>query len=142
MRTHAALHALEPRNSLDQASPAMSSEVPPSPKSQVLSSPEKSSPVRAVLIGAACIAGVHALNVFKADDRYPVRVEYELVKTCVTGSESYLDRNLYRVKEERCLCALEATTPKISYASYQKSRNNFNAAFNESVQTCVKKGRS
>lgn len=104
--------------------------------------PKKASFSTGLMVGAACIGGAYSFGLLGSDSRYPVRVEYEITKTCVDGGDAPLFQRAYLAKQERCLCALEETMKKVPYAKYQKSTSSFVSTFRESATACKDKGRS
>lgn len=123
--------------------PADDSAPQPSPAAQQATTPpKKASFGKGVMVGAACIGGAYSFGLFGSDSRYPVRVEYEITKTCVDGGDAPLFQRAYLAKQERCLCALEETMKKVSYEKYQKSTSSFVSTFRESAAACKDKGRS
>ncbi len=94
-----------------------------------------------VIVGAASVAGAHWIGLF-APDRYPLRTEYEIVKTCVDAGGAPLLRQSYLDKLERCQCSLEATMKKVSYEKFEAKSNEFMSTFQVSTEICRKKGRS
>lgn len=95
-----------------------------------------------LLVGTACVAGAYATGVLGTENRYPIRVEYELARACVDGGEARLPYETYLAKQERCLCTLEETIKKVSYDKYKKSASEFVSAFREAAPACKGKGRS
>jgi len=93
-------------------------------------------------LGAAVAVGAHALGVFGTEDRYPLRVEYELAKACIDGGGARLSQAAYLSKQEQCLCTLEATMKKIPFDEYKKSAAEFVSSFRTIAPTCASKGRS
>lgn len=93
-------------------------------------------------MGAALVVGAHAAGVFGAEERYPLRVEYEIAKACVDGSNARLPHDSYLAKQEQCLCTLEAVMKKISYEKYKQSTTEFAATFRKVAPACIGKGRS
>lgn len=115
---------------------------PPPSAQQTAFPPKKASFGKGMMVGAACIGGAYSFGLFGSDSRYPVRVEYEITKTCIDGGDSPLFQRAYLAKQERCLCALEETMKKVPYEKYQKSTSSFVSAFRESAAACKDKGRS
>lgn len=95
-----------------------------------------------ILVGAACVAGLHALRSSWEESRYPLRIEYELAKACIDGGSARLSRELYLAKQEQCLCTIEAATKKISYDEFKESTDKFVSTFRKLSSTCGNKGRS
>lgn len=110
------------------------------PKSENEGKPKGSSYGKGVLVGTVCALGFNWV-VSGSDDRYPIRVEYELARACIDGSGSLLSRDSYLAKQERCLCTLEATMKEVSYKEYKKSDTEFLSKFRNFAPKCAK-GRS
>ncbi len=119
----------------------MSSDDDPKPVA-VTQPPKRGSFGKGLLVGAACvgIAG-YAMGAFEAENRYPLREEYELAKTCIDGGNTYLSRSQYLAKQEQCLCALEGVLQKVTYEEYQKAEDKFISAFRNYSAACANKGR-
>ena len=109
--------------------------------SQSATPPSRTSFGTMVFVGAASIAGAYSSGLF-TPDRYPLRTEYEIVKTCVDGGVVALSRQHYLDKLERCQCSLEATMKKVSHEELLKKENDFMSVFQTSTEVCRKKGRS
>jgi hypothetical protein len=97
---------------------------------------------KGILVAAVVAAGVHAAGVFGTEDRYPLRVEYELAKACIDGGGARLSHAAYLAKQEQCLCTLEATMKKVPFDKYKKSAAEFVSSFRTIAPTCADKGRS
>lgn len=93
-----------------------------------------------VAVGIGVVAA-KSLGGSDAENRYPLRTEYEIAKSCTDSSGSSLYRNDYLTKQEWCLCALENTTNKVSYAQYSSDYRKFSETFVKSINTCKKSGR-
>lgn len=74
-------------------------------------------------------------------NRYPMKVEYELVNTCLNSNIRSLTRASYSRKQEICLCAVEATAANLSYASMRGNPQTYLLALSHSVDTCNEGGR-
>jgi hypothetical protein len=115
----------------------------PSPSvQQTATPPKKASFGKGVMVGAACIGGAYSFGWFGSESRYPVRVEYEIARTCVDGGDAPLFPKAYLAKQERCLCALEETMKAVPYEKYRKNTSLFVSTFRESAAVCKDKGRS
>lgn len=77
----------------------------------------------------------------KFEDRYPLRVEYELAKTCVDGSGFRMSRAQYLIQQEQCLCSLEASMKDITFEEFKKTSKQFFSAFEKHKAVCENKGR-
>lgn len=103
--------------------------------------PKKGSVGKKILVGAACVAGIVAIRSTGTDDRYPLRVEYELAKACIDGGYARFSRELYLAKQEQCLCMLERTTKRVNYDEFKESKDQFFATFSKFSGECANKGR-
>lgn len=95
--------------------------------------------------GKGVLAGVFGLSVVnyivQSEDRYPLRVEYELAKTCIDGSGFRMSKDQYRAQQEQCLCSLEATMKDVAFEKYRKENQLFFSAFGKHKAVCENKGR-
>jgi ribosomal protein S27E len=82
------------------------------------------------------ILGGQFVDYAVTDNRYPLNVEYAVMKSCVNSYVGYLSNNGYVRKESLCLCALEGTMNEISYIRYKVDEKGFSKAFRENVQAC------
>ncbi len=92
-----------------------------------------------VSASAALIVGV--VGGYKANDaldevRYPLKVEYAIVDTCINSSKSAVSTSWYINKRKACLCALERTTKDISYSDYKSSQQSFLNSFRKNAKNC------
>lgn len=88
----------------------------------------------ALLIGAY---GTYKVSdTFFEQERYPLRVEYEIVDACVNSSARALLSKSYVKKKEICLCALEATSRTVSYREMQNDPAVFTSAFKNNASSC------
>lgn len=99
------------------------------------------SAVAGVLMLLTAGAGGYVLAVATDDDRYPVRVEYQIAHACIDGAERRLPREDYVAKREVCLCALEKTMPQVSYREVEKANPKFAEVFRKETNACAKGGR-
>jgi len=70
------------------------------------------------------------------DNRYPLNVEYAVMKSCVNSYAGSMLKNYYLRKEQLCLCALEDTMNDISYIRYKVSEKSFSEAFRKNIRAC------
>lgn len=75
-------------------------------------------------------------QIFFEDQRYPLKVEYELIDSCVNASRALLNSSSYVKKTQVCVCALEKTMEEISYKELKKNEPEFLARFRKSVVRC------
>ncbi|WP_339648989.1 hypothetical protein [Halopseudomonas pelagia] len=84
----------------------------------------------------ALFAGAVGHNVLSSDDRYSIAVEYELVHTCVSGSQRAQAIPAYEIKKEDCICALRAVQPDFSVVKMRKDTQQFVDAFWSEATAC------
>lgn len=77
----------------------------------------------------------------KSEDRYPLRIEYELAKTCVDGSGFRMSKAQYLVQQEQCLCSLEASMKDVTFEEFNKASKGFFSVFEKHKAICENKGR-
>ena len=70
------------------------------------------------------------------DARYPIRIEYAIIDSCVTSDRAYLSTEQFRSKKQICLCALEKTAKEISYADFENNANAFSNTFKKNANSC------
>lgn len=88
----------------------------------------------ALFIGA--FGGYKVGDALSPPDRYPLPTEYQLVNSCVNSSARPLTLESYARKQEICLCAVEATTAEIDFASMRKDSDAFVRALFENLASC------
>ncbi len=91
------------------------------------------STVMAVGIG---IIGTVQVDRHFGEHRYPLKVEYELVDSCVNGSHSILNSKQQVLKTQACVCALEHTIEDISYDEFNENESDFLTRFRNSIANC------
>jgi len=88
----------------------------------------------ALLIGAF---GTYKTDkIFFEDQRYPLRVEYELIDSCVNSSRMLMNASQHVNKTQTCICALNKTMKVISYQDLKKSESEFVTRFRSSIASC------
>lgn len=70
------------------------------------------------------------------EERYPLKVEYELVDSCVNSSRIWMSTDRHIKKTQLCICALEETMKVISYKELEKSEPEFLARFKGNIADC------
>ncbi len=75
-------------------------------------------------------------DVFFDHERYPLRIEYEIVNACVNSSERIVSSSVYLKKHDVCLCAQQATSRTISYGEMEADPHAFTAAFKRNAAGC------
>ncbi|MDX4069862.1 hypothetical protein [Aliarcobacter skirrowii] len=87
------------------------------------------------------VAGHHIDDIVEKYDlqvnRYPIKIEYEIINNCISNDEKPLARKNYLYKKEICTCALEKTELDYSYSSYQKDYNTFLEIFEVKANECM-----
>ncbi|SON49924.1 hypothetical protein [Vibrio tapetis] len=68
--------------------------------------------------------------------RYPLKVEYAILDTCVNGSENTLSVRWYESKRDACLCALTKTEQDVSYSVYSSDPSTFFDNFHFNAESC------
>jgi hypothetical protein len=89
----------------------------------------------ALFIGA--IGTYHADQIFFEEQRYPIKVEYELIDSCVNASRTLINFERQAKKTQVCVCALEKTMEEISYKELKKSESVFLTRFRSSISSCT-----
>ncbi|MDO8331345.1 MAG: hypothetical protein Q7T36_12850 [Fluviicoccus sp.] len=69
--------------------------------------------------------------------RFPMPIEYELVKTCVEGARKTLTISEYRHKQTVCLCIIDRATKALTFHEYIQSPPKFAQAFREQQASCL-----
>ncbi|EHK9000952.1 hypothetical protein KCU36_004302 [Vibrio vulnificus] len=88
----------------------------------------------ALLIG---VFGTYKIEQLYFDEqRYPVRVEYEIVDNCVNSDKRAMTTDKYVEKKNLCLCALELTMNSLSYKEATGDEANFLNSFRTSLNQC------
>ncbi len=88
----------------------------------------------AVLSG---IAGGVYIDEKMETDRYPMRIEYSLLESCISSYERPLRSSQIRKKKEVCICSLEDTIKEVSYSEYKDSNNMFIRVFELRAKDCI-----
>lgn len=70
------------------------------------------------------------------NERYPLRVEYEIIDTCINSSSAPMSRTTRESKAEICLCALEHTSREFSYHAALKNDQDFLTRFEHNAAIC------
>lgn len=68
--------------------------------------------------------------------RYPIKLEYAMVKACTEGDVTALSRELYESKQEICLCAVEKIAETLPYDEFDERKSEFRAILSSSVNEC------
>lgn len=76
-------------------------------------------------------------QIFFEDQRYPLKVEYEIVDSCVNSSSRLMSSHQQNKKTEVCICALDTTMKAMNYKEYKESESGFLTRFSESVKSCI-----
>jgi len=87
------------------------------------------------------VAGHHIDDIVEKYDlqvnRYPIKIEYEIINNCISNDEKPIAREIYLDKKEICTCALGNTELDYSYSSYQKDYNTFLEIFELKAKECI-----
>lgn|GEM_PF-2568545 len=70
------------------------------------------------------------------DNRYPLKLEYALVESCINAYERPLQIRDYHGKKETCLCAIEDAMNEISYVRYSINEDAFLSSMEEKAKVC------
>ncbi len=70
------------------------------------------------------------------DARYPIRMEYAIIDSCISSDIVSLSTDQFRSKKQICLCAFEKTTKEIPYSELVKESNSFTNTLRMNVETC------
>ena len=94
------------------------------------------------LVSATAALFIGAFGTYKMDEiffeeqRYPLRVEYELIDSCVNSSRVLINSFRHVNKTQTCICALNKTMKVISYEELNKSESEFVTRFRSSIASC------
>lgn len=87
------------------------------------------------------VAGHHIDDIVEKYDlqvnRYPIKIEYEIINNCISNDGKPIAREIYLYKKEICTCALGNTELDYSYSSYQKDYNTFLEIFEVKANECM-----
>lgn len=92
------------------------------------------SAMTALLIGA--YGSYKIEQVYLEITRYPVRIEYAIIDSCITSDRSLMLTSELKEKKHLCLCAYEKTMDEVSYNEYQNDGNGFFTVFRKNVEVC------
>ena len=67
--------------------------------------------------------------------RYPIRVEYAIIDSCIYSDRTTLSTSQFRNKKQICLCAYEKTVAEVSYSELDDN-NAFFDTFTKNTNTC------
>ncbi|WP_157831857.1 hypothetical protein [Thalassospira marina] len=89
------------------------------------------------IIAAIVAAGaIHNISSRSGEDRYPVGVEYELMSSCINGSQNTFLEGFLRAKTQVCSCLVEKTVEDVAYDEYKKSPRKFAAVMRDNLSAC------
>jgi|TARA_R110002050_G_scaffold280862_1_gene427995 DNA-directed RNA polymerase subunit RPC12/RpoP len=91
----------------------------------------------AIVSSILLIGGGYFFNEKFEPNRYPMPVEYYIVKSCVSADEQPLKVRNYVAKELVCLCSLQKTIKELDYKDYQKKPNTFLNTFEKFSRECM-----
>ncbi|MFM2483768.1 hypothetical protein [Celerinatantimonas yamalensis] len=88
----------------------------------------------ALLIG---VFGTYKIDqLYLNEQRYPVKIEYEIIDSCVNSDQRAITNHQYLEKKERCSCALELTMDSISYKEATSDDSKFLQKFRSNLNHC------
>jgi trehalose-6-phosphate synthase len=90
--------------------------------------------ISALVIGA--YGSYEIEHAYFDDARYPIRIEYAIIDSCVTADRTNLSTDQLRSKKQICLCAFEKTSKKISYAEFEGNVKAFSDTFRKNANSC------
>ncbi len=70
-------------------------------------------------------------------DRYPLKVEYSILDSCISNYDKPISRRVYGNKTDICICTLEKTELVHSYADYKVDKNTFLDLFEKFSRECM-----
>ncbi|WP_345977985.1 hypothetical protein [Sulfurimonas sp. HSL3-7] len=70
-------------------------------------------------------------------DRYPIKLEYEIIENCISAYEEPLRRSHLRNKKDICICALDKTELEYEYESFQLDQDGFLDIFEKKADKCM-----
>lgn len=82
------------------------------------------------------VIGGYKVNDALVDERYPLKVEYAIVDTCVNSARNMVSVRRYENKREVCLCALANTTKSVPYSDYKSDQAVFMTSFQQNAKRC------
>lgn len=88
----------------------------------------------ALIIGV--FGGYKAEQAIFKDQRYPVKIEYQLLDHCINSSRNLRGLSQQAKKTEVCICALNKTMKEFSYKDLKESELKFLAHFNSNTRSC------
>jgi len=88
----------------------------------------------AIILGIG--GGVYIDNHY-FDTRYPLNVEYKIIRNCASYDMPY---SKYQIKKATniCICALEKTEKNIDFEEFNKNNNTFLQHFQENIDKCIR----
>ncbi|WP_419675588.1 hypothetical protein ACN2CX_07560 [Aliarcobacter butzleri] len=92
------------------------------------------SAITAIILG---IGGGYYFNEKLDDNRYPLGLEYALIKSCVSPDERPLLDKDFEKKENICICALNKTQKEIDYPKYKKKQSTYLNIFEVKAYECM-----
>lgn len=92
----------------------------------------------AAIVAILGYGGSQFIDYAITDNRYPMDVEYQIIKSCVSNYDKPLRSSRYHKKQKVCLCAFEDTKNEISYIRYKVDEDGFLNAFAGNARNCNK----
>ena len=90
----------------------------------------------AIILGIG--GGIYLDGKFEID-RYSINTEYNIIHNCLSSYDEPLNERYYRIKKERCICALKKTENEIDFDEYDKNENKFLDIFEDKIKECIKR---
>ena len=92
--------------------------------------------VTALFIGIVGTYNIEQRFFDEGEQRYPVKVEYEIIDTCLNSDKRALTSSKYIQKKELCSCALGLTMDLLSYEEATDNKDRFLEKFRLSAEQC------
>ncbi len=70
-------------------------------------------------------------------NRYPIKVEYDIIYKCMSNYDKPISRKVYLNKKEVCTCALEKVELEYDYTNYQIDYIKFLDKFEIKANECM-----
>lgn len=97
---------------------------------------------RAPLLTAISALVIGAYGSYKIDHnyfdgaRFPVRLEYAIIDTCITSHRVILSTEEFKDKRSVCLCAYKETVKEVPYSDAKDNLDAFFAALKKNSYIC------
>lgn len=71
-------------------------------------------------------------------NRYPMNVEYKIIRDCISNDNKPISESLYRDKTEICICAMEKTEIEYPYELFREDNGyEFLDKFEVNTRDCM-----